>query len=271
MEGNTLTVEIPHYADLFDKRASRYYLLDGDYALYLALGSTTEQCEWDDGVVTPVADLGAAVRFLESWFSGMVDPEGQVVFAFSEGSNYRIKWVPTYKAHRTGAKPVGYYQLRKRLQARWSSVMVPWLEADDLIGIYATCPAVAEKLVILAEDKDFLTIPAARFNPRTRVITLPTPESARYALAKQVLMGDSTDGYKGIPGVGPKTADKLLAGLSDPLAAVPEIYGAHGVQDWSDNLLCARILSWPWVRQEVSRWYVDLTERTLRTIEGCST
>lgn len=267
MESNTLTTEIP-IAGLLDPKATSVYLLDGDYALYLALGSTNQECEWDDGIVTPIADLPRAVEFLENWINlHLCTDRSQVVFCMSEGSNYRKLLVPSYKAHRTNKKPIGFYQLKKRVMARWASVESPHLEADDLIGILATCPELAERAVIMAEDKDFLTIPATRFNPRHRVFSRPTPAEARANLARQVLMGDTTDNYKGIPGVGPKTADKLLAGLEDPLAEIPRIYAAHGVSDWSDNIVCARILTQPWVTKTSGGWYVHLDEARLRSLE----
>jgi DNA polymerase-1 len=37
-------------------------------------------------------------------------------------------------------------------------------------------------------------------------------------------MGDSTDGYKGCPGIGPKAAEKVLAGPGDPWANVVAAY-----------------------------------------------
>jgi DNA polymerase-1 len=62
--------------------------------------------------------------------------------------------------------------------------------------------------IIVSDDKDLLTIP-------TRVYRLGelhdvTVEQADYNWLKQTLTGDVADGYKGCPGIGDKSAAKLL-------------------------------------------------------------
>ena len=96
------------------------------------------------------------------------------------------------------------------------------LEADDVIGLLAT-GKYADRHVVVSTDKDMQTLPCALFNPNKDV----RPRRVRQVQADifwmtQTLTGDTTDGYPGCPGVGPKKAAAALAEASPNMASLWE-------------------------------------------------
>lgn len=174
--------------------------------------------------------------------------------------NWRMGVLQSYKGNRAGvAKPVHLQAVKDYLEANYPSYRRPTLEADDIMGILSTMKGLPKSLleqyprfdpkakkVIVSEDKDMKTIPGWLFNPAKdkapRAIDLD--EANRWHLY-QTLIGDSTDGYKGCPGIGPKKADALLSGwddYSDPEVwqAVVETFESKGLTE-EDALVQARV------------------------------
>ena len=108
-------------------------------------------------------------------------------------------------------------------------IEVPGVEADDVIGSYAAQVAGPDlEVVMVTGDKDFYQLLGDHvriLNPgrggaaavEARLIS-PDDLPERFSIneARQVvdvlaLMGDSSDNVPGVPGVGPKTAGKLIA------------------------------------------------------------
>src|SRR3546814_8955273 len=69
--------------------------------------------------------------------------------------------------------------------------------------------------VIVSEDKDMQTLPNVKIWRQDKLVET-TAESAENFWLYQTLMGDSTDGYKGCPGCGPKSAEAILQKAGDP-------------------------------------------------------
>ena len=129
---------------------------------------------------------------------------------FTGPHNFRYSVLPSYKSGRTKGKPLAYWETVRAVQQQFECQTVDGLEADDLMGILATTPRYEDSIVVTL-DKDLKTIPGRHYNPtkddKPRVVTLP--EADHYWLY-QTLIGDTTDGYKGCPKIGPKTAEKIL-------------------------------------------------------------
>jgi DNA polymerase-1 len=56
----------------------------------------------------------------------------------------------------------------------------------------------------------------------------------------QTLQGDSVDGYKGCPGIGPKKAEKILADSTDPWGDIVSAYMGKGLTE-DDALVQAQV------------------------------
>ena len=95
--------------------------------------------------------------------------------------------------------------LKQWISESYDTIIWPRLEADDVLGILGSVKAKkGSRVVIDSEDKDLLTVPSSLL--RRGVVTKVTKEQADYTHLFQTLTGDTTDGYKGCPGVGPKRA-----------------------------------------------------------------
>jgi DNA polymerase-1 len=150
-----------------------------------------------------------------------------VAFDRSEPTR-RDKLYPSYKAHRKEA-PDEFKQQVQPLKDFLKVLQIPMLEvpgfeADDILGTMAKL-AVKKKIdvKILTGDRDLFQV----VNEHVQVVypgkgiaqtELITPEKVKEKLGVapdrvidlKGLMGDSSDNIPGIPGVGPKTALKLL-------------------------------------------------------------
>jgi|10_taG_2_1085330.scaffolds.fasta_scaffold00153_23 DNA polymerase-1 len=132
--------------------------------------------------------------------------------ALTSPDNWRKKVLPSYKANRIG---VHVPALRKdaedyirETQDCWER---PTLEADDILGILSTHKTlIPGKKVICTVDKDLRQIPGYFYNPMKGEVEHISAKEANYQFYKQCLTGDTVDGFYGCPGMGPKTAEKIL-------------------------------------------------------------
>lgn len=166
---------------------------------------------------------------LDNWSAGYK------VFLTGTG-NFRHEFSKnhTYKANRKGTqKPVLLPHCRDFLITKYGAVVSYNEEADDLIAIEAASMDY-NNCIVASTDKDFLQLPCHNYNWRKGVWIKPTPEEALVFLYKQMLMGDSADNIKGVKGIGVKTAEKLLVGLTDEQDLYNKclsIYKEHGMTE----------------------------------------
>lgn len=120
----------------------------------------------------------------------------------------------------------------------YPSEMFPNIEADDAIGILATEDP--DNRVAVSADKDFGTLPITWYNHQKDVLRIVSSEEANHFHLMQSLMGDPTDGFTGLRGCGPRTAEKLLEKNGATWGTVVEAYKAKG-QTAEDALLTARL------------------------------
>ena len=146
-----------------------------------------------------------------------------------------------YKRQRTKRKPCGYLRLKDWALTHLNSRLFPGLEADDVLGILATCGKY-ENFVIVSPDKDLLQIPGRVYNLKKEITV--TPESSERMLWLQTLAGDPTDGYPGCPGIGLKSAKRILRRNGNYAEKTLRTYLHAGMtQDFAlQNYHCAKIL-----------------------------
>ena len=154
------------------------------------------------------------------------------ILFWSKGANFRHTVDPSYKNHRLDRKPLAYARLVEWMQDQYESIEHDTLEADDAIGIYATDPEnQGDELIIWSPDKDLRQIPAFHLDNDEVIEILPS-EGYEWFIT-QVLTGDTADGYKGCPGVGPAGAKRIIAAAKfdeRPLwDAVLEAYSTNGL------------------------------------------
>lgn len=187
--------------------------VDGDILIY-GICSVCEYCaRFDDDLDVVFCNIHEALSMVR----GAMDKyaaigKGQITIYFTGSGNFRKDLFPQYKAHRKKVrKPAGYAALKAEINKSWTSVVEDGLEADDLIGMAHTrALGLGLTSLIVSEDKDFNTIPGWRYNPEKDQFSHISPEDADRNWLLQTMIGDRTDGYPGLEGVGPVSAERLL-------------------------------------------------------------
>lgn len=167
------------------------------------------------------------------------------VLSCPRSENFRRDWWPKYKAHRDTRQhePDTLGCIKELVWEMYNTKQVDRVEADDLMGI---CQS-KEIAVTSTIDKDLKTIPGWLYNPDKMSVPLYIHEvEADYNFHLQWLMGDSTDNIPGIPRVGIKTAEKILAAAkgNDWTTVVRAMYESKGFDEDYCNAqgVCVRIL-----------------------------
>tara|TARA_Y100001951_G_C11291461_1_gene272461 strand:+ start:1110 stop:1844 length:735 start_codon:yes stop_codon:yes gene_type:complete len=223
-------------------------IIDADLYLYRCLSATEEETHWGDDVWSLTSDVKIAKdMFTEQLkqFQTRLDDD-DLILCMSSKTNFRKDIEPTYKGHRKKIrKPLGYVAMQDWLQHHYRCFSKPGLEADDCMGILSTKPENAGKAIIVSDDKDMQTIPGRLFRPgRDEVLNISELQADK-AFYTQCLVGDPADGYAGLKGFGPKTAEKTL-GARPAWSLVEQAYIKAG-KTREDALLqarLARILRW---------------------------
>ncbi len=202
--------------------------------------------------------------------------------AFDHGKTFRDEAYPQYKAQREetpedirASVPV----IKRVIEAMHiPALQVDGFEADDVIGTLATLAGKAGiETYMLTPDKDYGQLVADNvyiFRPRHGggyEKMGPAEVTAKYGLTSPAqvidllaLMGDSADNFPGCPGVGEKTAVKLLTQFGDidtMLTRTAEIKGKlrEKVEGAVDDIRMSRFLAT--IRTDVP---IDLNLDTLR-------
>jgi len=194
----------------------------------------------EDGCVY-VTDSALALSKAEDKLQRIMDKTGcskfKLHFTGSGKNNFRYKIAPNYKANRTGRTPAGLGQLKIDLAEKYQGTIHEGWEADDYV-VYSKLKE-PEKYLLTAIDKDVLnSIEGTHFNyyesalyskdMHFQEVSKHTAMTWRYI---QTLTGDKTDGIEGLNRVGPKTAEKIIAGKfshGEIWKAVVEAYKMKG-------------------------------------------
>lgn len=168
----------------------------------------------------------------------------------------KIATIQPYKGNRSpDSKPPHYKEIREYLQEHYNAEVVDGIEADDKIAIeFCKDP---KNSVVVGEDKDYLQIPNLRmYNPKKRKTTTVSLLESYKNFYTQLLTGDSTDHIKGIDGVGPKTAEKLLTNQICPInmerICYTEYKKVYGEKAW--DYMCENAKLLYLLRSENDTW-----------------
>jgi len=183
-------------------------LIDADYIVYKSCAAAETEIDFSDDVILVTSNFSDALSATNRELTKIKDKFGSfsdVILFFSDSVNFRKKILPEYKGHRNRKKPCGYKRVINALKVTHEVIIMPELEADDAMGIYATqYPG----NIIISPDKDMKQIPGELYN-LDEGFTITKDEGARWHLI-QTLAGDQTDGYPGVPGIGVKRAVTLF-------------------------------------------------------------
>jgi len=184
-------------------------LIDADYIVYKCCAACETEIDYGNDVIVVTSRFSEALAAVERDLYNIANDLGYFddsILFFSDSTNFRKSLDPNYKGHRNRKKPCGYKRVIKALQETFPVVIIPTLEADDALGIYATKE---DGHIICSPDKDMRQIPGQLYDFNDGVIEITKEEGDRWHLI-QTMAGDQTDGYSGVPGIGIKRADALL-------------------------------------------------------------
>ena len=206
--------------------------IDADYIVYKGCAAAEMDVDYGNDVIVVQSKFSEALknvtRDLDRIKNNISDgfDEIELVLFFSDSINFRKKIYSDYKGHRNRKKPCGYKKVINELTHRYQVVVLPELEADDSLGIYATKHP---GNIIVSPDKDMRQIPGQLFNME-EMMSVDPEEGRRWHLI-QTLAGDQTDGYAGAPGYGVKTATKLFEEKGYTWETVVEAFKSKGLDE----------------------------------------
>jgi 5'-3' exonuclease len=120
-------------------------------------------------------------------------------------------------------------------------------EADDYCGIaFKLAQDEGKSAIVCHIDKDLDALPGWHYNFRKKEFYQVTPETGYAFLMKQILMGDATDNIQGIKGLGPKTAEKILANVTHRhmFTTVIDTYRSKCGNTWLEDFVKSANLIW---------------------------
>lgn len=209
-------------------------LIDGDILLY-RVGFTTEQ---ENEAIAQFRMEELVNRIIETTQADSYN----LYLSAGRLDTFRAKLNPDYKANRTQPKPLHYAFLKQYLIDVWKAEVAVNEEADDLMGIeqskYQSDFGAAT--IICSIDKDLKQIPGHHYNFVREEFDFVTPEQGLLFFYKQLLIGDTADNIKGVAGIGPAKAGKILDGLlgakeEEIFLAVQSAYRNWLEQEWADQ------------------------------------
>jgi 5'-3' exonuclease len=186
--------------------------------------------------------------------------------------NFREQLDSEYKANRDpNNKPMHYDALRSFLIDIHGATVINGMEADDAMGMHQ-CSAI-EPTIIASIDKDLNMIPGKHYNWRKDKLYDVTEEEAMKFFYLQLLMGDRVDNIKGVPGIGPKKAERAVGHLTDEqdmynvcTSLYADYYGVGHEEIMHTN---AQLL---WIRRDDNGWRkpddAPLVEKVKMEIRG---
>jgi len=233
-------------------KQQRFVVIDGSSLMFRAFYA-----------MPPLTDskgepVGAIVGFANMFFKllGELKPELALITFDKSRHTFRTEKYAAYKGNRDKTPEELIAQI-PLLQAFAAACGVPFLEkdnyeADDLIGTLATQAAAASyDTLVITGDRDALQL----VRPNLRVLLTKKGISeiktydeeaftAEYSLQPlqlidlKGLMGDTADNIPGVPGVGPKTASKLIVeygSVENVLAHIADIKGKKLQERLTEN------------------------------------
>ena len=186
-------------------------LVDADIIAYRAAYSAKDESEVQ--ARSTVDDICSGIMY-DCFYPYDYSLEDDTFFYLTGSNNYRmeIAKIKPYKGTRKKEKPDHLKATRDQLKIRWLAEVIEGQEADDAIGIKAT--DLNGECIIASIDKDLLMIPGTHYNFAKQEWTEVDQAKGDYFFYKQLLTGDQVDNIQGVPGVGPKKAERAYEGCT---------------------------------------------------------
>lgn len=127
----------------------------------------------------------------------------------TQGKCFRYDINSSYKSNRKYENmPKFLKEIRQHLRDKHNFISQDGWEADDLVVSFKVQNKQYES-VIVSPDKDILNLPGKHLNPRKMEFKETSVSEASEFFWKSMIVGDTTDGIKGIPKWGVKSFDRI--------------------------------------------------------------
>jgi len=205
-------------------------LIDGDIIAYRAAVLGVDDFDGEE-FFDPKSVEQTVTHIVTDW-TQKAKAGTQIVCLSDESHRYfRHEIYPDYKGNRKDReRPAALTHAYDCLKKNFKTTDRPGLEADDVMGILSGSPDLTDPIIV-SIDKDMRTVPAKLLNPdKMRRPMRIRKSAADRQMLLQALIGDRTDGYPGVEGIGPVKAEKIIAPhprLSDCWQAVVQAFGSE--------------------------------------------
>lgn len=222
-------------------------LIDGDILMYRICYTLTID-----------ADMRVLKNYVNAYIRSLLDKVecshyiGILGIHGSNNTKYTI--FPDYKRGRPFQKPPHWNEVMNYLISGWGFTCISGCETDDALRYCQEHNSIDEDSIIVSSDKDLLQVPGKHFvmgvlrkgkmvrEDKKTEININEGELRFY---RQMLTGDMVDNVRGIDGIGPKTAEKLIPHNTDPVAAritVLNEYSRVYGEDWQNTFIKNEVL-----------------------------
>jgi 5'-3' exonuclease len=190
----------------------------------------------------PVAHCLHSIKKMIEGICHNVDATDKLIL-LSGKANFRDDLYPAYKANRDRTqKPTHYEDIRQYLVDVHKADVIVGSEADDALGwwqykdyIASSGDPLKAETCICTIDKDLDQVPGWHFNWRLDkgkgVMYWVDEADALHWFFQQWLVGDTADNIPGVPGIGNKTAEKLMKAHC-PVYTKPQDYYDYVMHMW---------------------------------------
>lgn len=241
-------------------------LIDADIILY-EIGFASQVKIDGDILPDSVEDVNQRVdNKIKEICATVYATEPPVLYLTGKGNfRYEVAKAREYKGNRKQIKPFHYNYIKAYLQARWGAIVVDGMEADDALAIHQTSRLKEKDTIICSRDKDLKQVEGFHYTwecgkqgswgpawvSELGNLSLPSPKklvgTGAMFFYSQLLTGDSTDTYDGLPGCGPIGAFKTLDGLAsvrDCFQATLQAYEEKFQEDARERMNEQAQLAW---------------------------
>jgi 5'-3' exonuclease len=201
-------------------------LVDADSLLYKVAFAIEEKIIWNEPEYNAGEDDELEIEYITNLdqcyetFDGLVSNIlyatecDELELVFTGSGNFRDDLPIEYKANRKNLrKPAGLQEIREYAFSKYPCIIYESIEADDYVVWKKT--KYPDEYILCAIDKDVLyQTEGYHYNYHSDTeVEVTKAEAIKYAYY-QTLVGDTSDGYKGCPGIGKVRAESLLEGIT---------------------------------------------------------
>lgn len=212
-------------------------LVDADGIAY-KIAATNDELDSFEGLTEIIDEY---VNFILS-----TTESSHALFFIKGAKNFRkeIATIKPYKGNRIPKRIKWLEPCYYILETRYRAIAAHGAEADDYI---ASAVKYFQQLnvpyIICSHDKDLKQIQGEHLDLNEFDIINITEQEAAYRLFFQIMTGDSSDNIQGIPKIGPKTAEKILAEVTPThdgyllgcINTYKNVYGDNWPQYFAEN------------------------------------